>query len=305
VLHKRAPQKKEISMILVVGATGTVGGAITRILMEQGKSVRILVRLQSNYRPIAEAGAQVILGDLKERASLDPACADVETVITTANSAQRGGDDNPETVDSEGNRNLIDAAKEAGVKQFIFVSTHLADASSPVPFFQAKGKTEDHLRASGLPYTIVAPNLFMEVWVATIVSVPAMKDEPVTVVGEGSRKHSFISESDVAPFIVATVGHPAALNQKLLIGGPEPLSFRDAAAIYGRVLGYEVPVRSVAPGEPILSLPQLMAQMLTVLDTFDSPMDMTQLIDTFGVKLTSLEEVARKASAGANRARSV
>lgn len=292
-------------MILVVGATGNVGGAITRMLLTQGKPVRILARPQSNYQPLAEAGAQVVMGDLKERASLDPACAGVDTVITTANSAQRGGDDNPQTVDFEGNRNLVDAAKAAGVKQFIFVSTHLADASSPVPLFQAKGKTEDYLRASGVPYTIVAPNLFMEVWVATIVGMPAMKGEPVTVVGEGSRKHSFISASDIAPFIVATVGHPAAINQKLLIGGPEPLSFRDAAAIYGRVVGHEVPVRSVAPGEPILSLPLLMAQMLTVLDTFDSPMDMTQLTDTFGMKLTPLEEVAHKAAAGATSARSV
>ncbi len=226
-------------------------------------------------------------------------------MITTANSAQRGGDDNPQTVDFEGNRNLVDAAKAAGVKQFIFVSTHLANPNSPAPLFQAKGKTENYLRASGVPYTIVAPNLFMEVWVATIVGMPAMKGEPVTVVGEGSRKHSFISASDIAPFIVATVGHPAAINQKLLIGGPEPLSFRDAAAIYGRVVGHEVPVRSVAPGEPILSLPLLMAQMLTVLDTFDSPMDMTQLTDTFGMKLTPLEEVAHKAAAGATSARSV
>lgn len=292
-------------MILVVGATGNVGGAITRMLLTQGKPVRILARPQSNYQPLAEAGAQVVMGDLKERASLDPACAGVDTVITTANSAQRGGDDNPQTVDFEGNRNLVDAAKAAGVKQFIFVSTHLADASSPAPLFQAKGKTEDYLRASGVPYTIVAPNLFMEVWVATIVGMPAMKGEPVTVVGEGSRKHSFISASDIAPFIVATVGHPAAINQKLLIGGPEPLSFRDAAAIYGRVVGHEVPVRSVAPDEPILSLPLLMAQMLTVLDTFDSPMDMTQLTDTFGMKLTPLEEVAHKAAAGATSAKSV
>lgn len=292
-------------MILVVGATGNVGGAITRMLLTQGKPVRILARPQSNYQPLAEAGAQVVMGDLKERASLDPACAGVDTVITTANSAQRGGDDNPQTVDFEGNRNLVDAAKAAGVKQFIFVSTHLANPNSPAPLFQAKGKTEDYLRASGVPYTIVAPNLFMEVWVATIVGMPAMKGEPVTVVGEGSRKHSFISASDIAPFIVATVGHPAAINQKLLIGGPEPLSFRDAAAIYGRVVGHEVPVRSVAPGEPILSLPLLMAQMLTVLDTFDSPMDMTQLTDTFGMKLTPLEEVAHKAAAGATSARSV
>src|SRR5947207_5030814 len=151
-------------MILVVGATGNLGGVVTRMLLAQGQPVRILARSRSNYQPLADAGAQVVLGDLKQRGSLDPACEGVETVITTANSAARGGEDNPQTVDLEGNRHLIDAALAAGVNQFIFVSVLTADPNSPVPFIQAKGKTEDTLRESGLPYTIIAPNAFMEIW---------------------------------------------------------------------------------------------------------------------------------------------
>ena len=292
-------------MILVAGATGSLGGTVTRLLLEQGKFVRILARPQSHYQPLVEAGAQVAHGDLKDRKSLDGVCAGVETVITTANSAQRGGDDNPESVDHQGNCHLIDAAKAAGVKQFIFVSTHLADASSPAPFFQAKGKAEDYLRASGLPYTIIAPNLFMEVWIAAVVGVPAMKGEPVTIVGEGRRKHSFISASDVAAFIVAAAGNPAALNQKLLLGGPEPLSFLDAATIYGHVLGREIPIASIAPGEPIPGFSPMMAQMLAVLDTFDSPMEMARYTTTYGVDLTPLQELVSESStsvAGSERA---
>src|SRR6266536_4442773 len=138
-------------MILVVGATGNLGGAVTRMLLAQGQPVRILVRPQSDYQPLAEAGAQVVLGDLKQPGSLDAACQGADTVITTANSAARGGEDNPQTVDLEGNRHLIEAAKAAGMKQIIFVSLTLADPNSPVPFFQARGKTEDYLRANGLP----------------------------------------------------------------------------------------------------------------------------------------------------------
>jgi NADH dehydrogenase len=145
-------------MILVVGATGTLGGRVARMLLAQGQPVRILARSQSNYQPLAEAGAQVVLGDLKERGSLDAACQGVEIVITTANSAARGGEDNVQTLDLEGNRHLIDEARAAGVKQFIFVSALTADLNSPIPLMQAKGKTEDYLRGRGLPYTILAPN---------------------------------------------------------------------------------------------------------------------------------------------------
>ena len=102
-------------MILVAGATGELGGAVARLLLAQGKAVRTLARPGSGHEPLRQAGAQVVLGDLKDRASLDAACRGVETVITTANSARRGGEDNPQTVDLEGNRNLIDAAKAAGV----------------------------------------------------------------------------------------------------------------------------------------------------------------------------------------------
>ena len=122
-------------MILVVGATGNLGGAVTRLLLAQGQPVRILARPQSNYQPLAEAGAQVVPGDLKQRNSLDAACQGVDTVITTANSFMRGGEDTVQTVDLRGNRHLIEAAKAGGVKQFIFVSVFPADASSPVPFF--------------------------------------------------------------------------------------------------------------------------------------------------------------------------
>jgi NADH dehydrogenase len=281
-------------MILVVGATGNLGSAVTRMLLAQGQSVRIFARAQSSYQPLAALGAQVVLGDLKERSSLDAACEGADIVITTASGGQRGGEDTVQAIDWEGNRNLIDAASAAGVKQFIFVSVAFADPQSPVPIWQAKGKTEDYLHASGLPYTIIAPNGFMEVLVAMAVGMPAMMGYPVTIVGEGCRKHSYISMSDVADFILAAIGHPAAINQKLIIGGPEPLSFRDAVAIYERVLDRPLPIRSVAPGEPVPGAPEIVAQLLAGLDTFDSPIDMTQTAHTFGIQLTPLEEVARR-----------
>src|SRR5438132_2414832 len=255
-------------MILVVGATGNLGCAVTLMLLAQGQPVRILVRSQSDYQPLADAGAQVVLGDLKQPGSLDAACQGADTVITTANSAARGGVDTVQTVDLEGNRHLIDAARAAGVKQFIFVSVLTADANSPIPFIQAKGKTEDSLRASGMPYTILAPNGYMEVMLAGVVGMPVLMGQPVTIVGGGRRKHSFISASDVAAFILAAIDNPAALNQKLLLGGPQPLSFRDAVEIYERVLARPIPVSSVAAGSPVPGLPENVAQMLAGMDTY-------------------------------------
>jgi uncharacterized protein YbjT (DUF2867 family) len=296
---KNEETERKQAMILIAGATGNLGGTITRMLLAQGQSVRILARVQSNYQPLADLGAQVVLGDLKERSSLDAACEGAEIVITTASAGERGGEDTVQTVDWEGNRNLIDAAKTAGVKQFIFVSVAFADAKSFVPIWQAKGQTEDYLRESGLPYTIIAPNGYMEVLIPMVVGMPAMMGQPVTIVGEGRRKHSYISMGDVAAFVLAALGHSSALNRKLTLGGPEPLSLRDAVAIYEQVLDHPIAVRSVAPGEPIAGLPEIVPPLLAGLDTFDSPIEMSETTHTFGIQLTPLEEVARRTIASA------
>jgi NADH dehydrogenase len=281
-------------MILVVGATGNLGGEVTRTLLRQNAPVRILARPQSNYQLLVDAGAQVALADLKDRKSLDVACRDADVVITTANSASRGGDDNAQTVDWEGNCNLIDAAKAAGVKQFIFVSASVADPNSPNPILQAKGKAEAHLRSSGIPYTIIAPHFYMEISIAMLVGLPAMRAQSVTLVGEGRRKHSFISMGDVAAFILSSIDNPAAVNQRLLLAGPQPLSFRDAVAVYERVLARPITIKSVAPGEPVPGLPETALPMFAALDTFDWPVDTTETARNFGIPLTSLEEIVRR-----------
>ena len=281
-------------MILVVGATGDLGGAIARMLLAQGRRVRALVRARTDHEGLRQAGAEIALGDLRDRASLERACAGVPTVVTTANSARRGGEDTPRSVDLEGNRNLIEAARAAGVRRFLFVSALGADPASPVPFLAAKGATEEALRASGMAWTVVAPNAFMEVWAERLVGVPARAGQPVTLVGEGRRRHSFISAADVAQFVVRAIDHPGARNGRLVLGGPEPLSLRDVVAVYERVLGRPIEVRSVRPGEPIPGVPAAVAGIAASLDAYDSPVDMSETARTFGVRLTPLEEVARR-----------
>ena len=109
-------------MILVVGATGSLGGRIARGLLERGEDVRVFVRRNSPSEQMAQqglahtvqslidAGAQPAWGDLKDKASIEAAVAGVDTVISTANAVKRGGDDTLDTVDLQGTQDLIDAA---------------------------------------------------------------------------------------------------------------------------------------------------------------------------------------------------
>lgn len=293
-------------MILVVGATGLLGGQITQLLRKQGKDVRVLLRKDSPAEAMAQqgmataprvlldAGVKPVYGDLKDKASLAAALKGVDTVITTANSSMRGGADTVDSVDRAGNRNLIEAAKEAGVRQFIFVSFLGADPHSPVPLFQAKAETEALLARSGLPYTVLAPNFFVESWAGMVVGIPLQTHTPVTLVGSGERLHSLISMADVAAFAGAVVGHPAAMNQRLALGGPRPVAWRGVVETFGRVLGQPLPLQFVAPGAPIPGLPEMVPGVLAAMETYDSPIPMEETARTFGVQLTPLDTTVRR-----------
>jgi NADH dehydrogenase len=276
-------------MILVVGATGLLGGRIAHQLLQQREGIRILMRPNSPFQALAAAGAQPVFADLKEASSLAEALTGVDTIITTATAGQRDGDDTIERVDLAGNQSLIEAAENAGVRQFIFVSTLASDPASPVPIFRAKGLVEERLRQSSMIHTILRCNSFLEILPPLIVGIPLQQGRPVLLIGEGRRKHSFVAQQDVSAFAVAAIGHPAARNRTIAIGGAAPLSWREIVATAERVLERPIPVETLAPGELLPGLPPLVSEMMAVLESFDSPIDMRETAQTFGITLTSLE----------------
>ncbi len=280
-------------MILVVGATGSVGGRIARGLLGRGHQVRVLVRPGSAYGPLLEAGAEAAQGDLRDPASLAAACRGVETLVTTAISLGRAAPDTVETVELDGYRSLFEAARSAGVRHVVYTSMLEADTRSPVPFVAAKAVTEQRLRDSGLAWTILAPDVFMDVWLTAVVAGPALSGGDVWYVGSGRRRHSFVHGADVAAFAVAAVDDPAAIGRRLAIGGPEALTLHDVVGVFGSLLGRTIAEHGVQPGEPVPGLPPLMAGMLGMLDASESVLPMEELAAEFGVRLTSVREWAQ------------
>jgi uncharacterized protein YbjT (DUF2867 family) len=153
---------------------------------------------------------------------------------------------------------------------------------------------EVSLRESGMPYTILSPNFFMESWIGMVVGIPLQAHLPVTLVGDGNRLHSLISLGDVATFAVAAVGNSAAINQQLVLGGPEPLSWRGIVGTFGQVLGQELPLQFVSPGQPITGLPEIVPPILAGMETYDSAIPMDDLARKYGIELTSVSTVAHR-----------
>ena len=280
-------------MILIVGATGQLGGLITTDLLSRGEDIRVLVRPGRYPRDLIAAGVHAVTADLKDRESLQLACEGVETVITTANSTARGAPDTVESVDRQGNLNLIEAAETAGVRRFLFVSALGASPGHPLPLLSAKGEAEQRLHSTGMAWTVFQPNVFMDKLIPLVVGVPALAGDPVTLVGTGDRRHSFVTMSDVAAYVIATIGREESSGKTLVIGGPQPVSWRDVIACFERELGRKLPVRTVSPHEAPPDMPTFVIDLLTVLDGYDSRLDMNGLETTYGVEPTPLADYVR------------
>ena len=238
------------STVLVAGATGYLGSEICRQLISKNKNVKGLVRATSDSNKVAhlkELGVETIEGDLKDKISLENALHGVSAIISTVSSTlSRQEGDSIQTVDDEGQNNLIDAAINAGVSQFVYVSFC---ALGECPLQTAKRKVEKHLAESGLNYTILQPTYFMEVWLSPVLGFD-YPNAKATIYGEGKNKISWIAIKDVASFAVASLDNPAAKNRIIELGGPEALSPLEVVNIFETTKGKKFELQFV-PEEAI------------------------------------------------------
>jgi len=287
-------------MILVVGATGFLGGQICHQLRHEGHSVRGLVRASSDPARVAgikNIGVQLVEGDLKEAASLSAACQGIDTVVSTASATRsRQSGDSIEATDGRGQLNLVKAAKRAGVSKYIYVSfsAHIGEDD---PLTRAKRSVESEVTGSGLNYTILRPTFFMESWLEPALGFD-YRHRSVHIYGSGQNKVSWLSLGNVADFTVACLENRAADNRALDIGGPEALSPLEVVGIFEAVSGKHFRVEHV--NEEILrnqqdtaadSLQETFAALMLAYAKGDV-IDMTQTLREFPIRMTSVKEYA-------------
>jgi uncharacterized protein YbjT (DUF2867 family) len=285
---------------LIVGATGLLGSEICRLLAAAHKPVRALVRSTSDQNKIAQLeslNVEIARGDLKDRSSLASACRGVSAVISTASSTlSRQEGDSIQTVDLDGQLNLIDAAKEADLSRFVLISFPQADVEFPLQ--AAKRRVEQHLKSSGLTYTILQPTFFMEVWLSPALGFDAANAK-AQVYGSGENKISWISYKDVAKFAVASLDNSEARNSVIKLGGPEALSPLEAVQTFEELQGRKFDVQHVPEGalrEQIESTSDPLQQSFAGLMLYYSRgdvIDMRETLTKFSVQLTSVRDFAK------------
>jgi uncharacterized protein YbjT (DUF2867 family) len=286
-------------MILVVGATGLVGSEVCQKLIGRGEQVKALVRTTSSkdkIEALRSSGVELCVGDLKDPQSIVAACQGVNAVISTASSTlTRQPGDSIESVDTAGQLNLVNAARGADVERFLFVSFRRPPGTS-FPLAEAKAQVENAV--TSLNFTIVQASWFMEVWLSPALGFD-YGNAAARIYGPGTSPISWVSYPNVAEICAVALRHPAAERKTIEFGGPEALSPLEVVARFERIGGR--PFRLEHVPEPLLrsqfdgatdSMQKSFAGLMLGYLRGDA-MNMASVVDTFGIKLTNVDEYAR------------
>lgn len=235
--------------IVVIGATGVAGRNTTKQLLDAGYKVRAVTRHLENAQDLEKLGAELVQADLVDKKSLAAACQGAWAVIAAAHSFMGRGKYRSKKVDFQGHKDLIDAAKDAGAKHFVYLSMLGVNAESPVDFVRSKALVEEHLKQSGLDYTIFRPGAFMEWHAHEYIGKGIVTKNHVTLFGRGESPINFISGTDVARFIVKSLKDPKLRNTTLEIGGPKNFTRNEVVDLYSKALKTSPKVKHVSVGQ--------------------------------------------------------
>lgn len=287
--------------ILVVGATGFLGMEVCRQLTVNKKNVFGLVRktaAEDRTKALKQWGVQFLEGDLKDRASLKKVLQGIDIVISTASSTfSRQDGDSIQTVDNEGQTNLVAEAIAAGVQHYIYIS--FPSMQGEFPLQDAKRRVENKLLSGNMPYTILQPTFFAEAWLSPAVGFD-FPNTKATIYGEGKNKISWITIQDVAAFAVGSLENPATKNKVFELGGPEALSPLEVVSLFENAGGKKfelqfVPVealqaqKNAAPDDLGKSFASLM-----LVYAAGNEINMQQTLKAIPVKLNSVNDYIKR-----------
>jgi len=269
--------------IALVGGTGNLGGLTLRALLARGKSVRAIVRPGSDISQLPREHVEVVSGDMLDPSSLAPAMQGVSALVTTAIGYSRRREGDSLRTDTEGNRNLVDAARKAGVPRFVFLSILACDQAREVPHFWAKKLTEDYLQDQGVPFVALRPGAFLG---GPWLKAQLEKGQLMGMTGPDVRM-TFISPNDVSRALALAVDEPRALGKRIDLGADRPVSSAELAEMLGRLMGRSLqPVMMPFRGDD-------MEAMVRFFQTGKYVADTRVQAELFG-PVPRMEEAARK-----------
>ncbi len=259
-------------MLLITGATGHIGKPLVELLLERGAPVRVLVRDAAKVADWSARGAEVATGDFDEPASLDAAMAGVERVFLLSNAS-------PDAPRLQGA--VVEAAQRVGVRHLVKFSALGASPDSPVSLLRWHAQTERQIADSGVPYTFLRPNGFIQ---NLLNNVQSVKGAGMFAAPQGEGKASSVDMRDIAAVAANVLTESGHEGQTYDITGPEALSNTEVAAKMTTAIGKPVRYQDVPPDAYAqtmrgFGMPDWLADGLTELTVYYAGNNAAQVTD--------------------------
>ncbi len=263
---------KKDKTILVTGATGHQGRAVLDSLIKNGWSVRALTRKNSDdiIKSLEKRGAEVVIGDLFDKSSLDKSIKDVYGAFLVTTFMEKGTEG-----EIRQGKNLVDAAKDAGISHLIFTSVGAAERNTKIPHFESKREIEFYIRDSGLKYTIFRPVSYMYNF-----ERPDSRESILNGVLKSythpDKKVQYIAPEDLGAFVNMAFDKPEDFNGLEIELAGDEFTMIEAARIFSKVTGRKVIYQEI-PAEQIKSLSYEMFKMSEWLNNYGYKADIKSL----------------------------
>ena len=248
-------------MILVAGGTGFIGGAVVRELARRGDKVAVLSHSADKARAAFPGlDVEVRAGDARDASTLPAAVKGVDAIVSAMQFPNFPVEDKKkgytfDEVDAAGNERLVAAAKDAGVKTYVYLSGAGAAKDGEYPWLRAKWRAEEAIRTSGLRYTLIRPSWVygpgdksLNRFAAFARTLPF-----VPVIGNGKQRVRPVFLDDVMRLAVESLTAPAAANQTFEIGGPDEMSMDELLRVMLDVMGKKKPMLHAPAAIPRLA----------------------------------------------------
>lgn len=253
-------------MILVTGATGFIGRVLVRQLSETGQQVRVLLR-PSPRSPRLPKGVpvEVSVVSLNDERGVRAALRGVDEIYHLASAAGQGRRGSLLKTDIEGTRTLAQVAASADIKRLIFLSHLGADRASAFPVHKSKGIAEEHIRRSGVPYTIIRSSIVFgpeDGFTTDLSQIIRLAPGLLPIPGEGRTLLQPLWVEDLVTSLIWTLGNSDTINQTYEIGGGEYFTLRQ---ILETLMTVTHTHRTIMPLPP-----PYMRALIVLLDSFAS-----------------------------------
>ena len=294
--------------VLVTGGSGFVGGHVVHALRQADRPVRCLVRARRKAARLEALGCELIEGDMTDGASLRRALDGIDVVVHLV-AIRQGKPEQFRQIMVGGTRDLLELAKEGGVKRFVHMSALGTSQESKdlVPYYGAKWQQEQDVQGSGIPYVIFRPSFVFGRDGGILPTFRKLaKLAPVTpIIGSGAQRIQPIWADDVAAYFDKAIDLEAATNRTFELGGPDVASWNEFWERLKRTLGMRRPSMHVPVGlmkvnalvtERLPGNIPLTRDLLKMLEHGDNVVSNDDAMQVFQLPLVSLDEQLRRAA---------